>query len=143
VVAGLVAACGSSSSHTLSHAQLVQRGNAICQKFDEQLRALPRPTNPLEVGAYIKKAVPLEKLALTKLERLTPSKGDEAEYKQFVAQVRRETTLAQNELVPAAQLPTNPKHVRFILDKLAAMDRQGNAIANKLGLTSCGKGGST
>jgi hypothetical protein len=132
----LVTACGG-SSHRLSHSQLVQRANAVCASFNQQLRALPQPTNPLEIGAYIKRAVPLEQNALTKLKKLKPSKSDEKDYTQFVAQVQRETTLAQNELVPATQAPTNPKHVRFILGKLAAMDKTGNAIAKKLGLTSC------
>jgi hypothetical protein len=136
-----VAACGG-SSHRLSHAELVQRANAICQKFNQQLQALPQPSNPLEIGAYIKKAVPLEQDALTKLKKLKPSKNDEKDYQQFVAQVQRETTLAQNELVPATQAPTNPKHVRFILGKLSAMDKTGNAIANKLGLTTCGQSAS-
>jgi hypothetical protein len=134
-------ACGGSGGR-LSHAQLVQRANAICQKFNQQLKALPQPTNPLEIGAYIKKAVPLEQVALTSLRKLKPSKSDEADYKLFVAQVQRETTLAQDELVPATQAPSNPRRVRFILTKLAAMDRQGNALANKLGLTVCGQSAS-
>jgi hypothetical protein len=136
-----VTACGG-SSHRLSHAQLVQRANSICQNFNQQLRALPQPTNPLEIGRYVKRAVPLEQNALTKLKKLKPSKGDESDYTQFVAQVQRETTLAQNELVPATQAPTNPKHVRFILGKLAAMDKTGNAIANKLGLSTCAQSAS-
>ena len=131
-------ACGSSGSR-LSHAQLVQRANAICQKFNQQLKALPQPTDPLKIGAYIKKAVPLEQVALTSLRKLNPSKRDEGDYKLFVSQVQRETTIAQTELVPATQAPTNPKHVRFILSKLAAMDKRGNALANKLGLTVCGQ----
>jgi hypothetical protein len=137
----VASACGGSGGR-LSHPQLVQRGNSICQRFNQQLKALPQPTNPLEIGAYIKKAVPLEQDALTKLRKLKPSKSDEADYKLFVAQVQRETTLAQDELVPATQAPSHPTHVRFILTKLAAMDRRGNALANKLGLTVCGQSAS-
>ncbi len=134
-----LSACGGGGGHTLSHAQLVQRADSICAKFNQQLRSLPQPTNPLEIGAFIKKAVPLERGALQSLKSLKPSSADKADYEQFVAQVQRETTLAQNELVPATQSPTNPKHVRFILAKLTAMDKEGNAIANKIGLTVCGQ----
>jgi hypothetical protein len=138
VLAISLAACGG-GAHTLSHTQLVQRASAICAKFNQQVKALPQPTNALEIGAFIKKAVPLEQSALTQLKKLKPSKGDETGYKRFVAQVQRETTLAQNELVPATQAPTSPKHVRFILAKLTQMDRQANAMANKLGLATCGQ----
>ena len=133
-----VAACGGGGGN-LSHAQLVQRANAICRHFNRQLNALPQPTNPLEIGAFIKKAVPLQQDALVKLKKLKPPKEDETNYNQFVAQVQRETTLAQDELVPATQAPTNPKHVQFILGKLAAMDKQGNALANRIGLSVCGR----
>jgi hypothetical protein len=137
----VASACGGSGGR-LSHAQLVERANAICQRFNQQLKALPQPTNPLEIGAYIRKAVPLEQVAFTSLRKLKPPKSDEGTYKLFIAQVQRETTLAQDELVPATQAPTNPGNVRSILTKLSAMDRRGNALANKLGLTVCGQSAS-
>lgn len=137
----VASACGGSGGR-LSHAQLVERANAICRKFNQQLKALPQPANPLEIGAYIRKAVPLEQIAFTSLRKLKAPKSDEATYKLFIAQVQRETALAQDELVPATQAPTNPTHVRFILTKLAAMDRQGNALAKELGLSICGQSAS-
>jgi hypothetical protein len=138
-VLAVAAACGGGSGNRLSHAQLVQRADAICTTFNQQLKALAQPTTPLEVGPFIKKAVPLERGALESLKKLKPAKGDETDFKLFVAQIQRETTLAQDELVPATQSPTNAKHVQFILAKLSALDAQANAIAKKIGLTVCGR----
>jgi hypothetical protein len=142
VLVAIVAGCGGSGGGSLSHAELIRRANAICAKFNQQLKALPQPKNPLEIGAYVEKAVPLEQVALRSLRNLRPPKSDESTYTLFVAQIQHETTLAQNELVPAAQAPTNPKRVRFILTKLAAMDKQANTLANSLGLTVCGRSAS-
>ncbi len=138
VIVVTAAACGASGSGgRLSHAQLVQRANAICDTIDKQLKALPQPTSVLDIGAYIKKAVPLEQTALVKMKKLKPSQSDESSFNLYVTQLQREVTLAQTELVPATQAPTNAKHVQFVLAKRTTMDKQGNSLANKLGFATC------
>lgn len=136
----LVAACGSGSSR-LSHADFVQKGNAICTAYYKKLNALPQVSSPDQLVGFIDRAQGYTNTAITDLDKLEAPKNDEGSFDAFLAQVRAEVKL-EDELRAAAKQKDNAK-LQAVGRRGDAMDKRANALAAKVGLDVCAQPSST
>lgn len=82
VLAASVAGCGGSG--TLSHAQLVERGDAICKTANQQLGAVPSVTNRSQLLAVIDKTYASGRDQISKLQKLNVGGADRPAFAAFL-----------------------------------------------------------
>jgi hypothetical protein len=129
LVAAVVAACGKSSSTSLSHAALVSRAEAICAHANAQVTALERSTS---TGARRStQGFSITNTELDELRRLRPPSGDRASFEEYlrngdrlIADLRRSLTVGV-------------AHPQQTIRTLAPLVTRSRALAAQLGLRAC------
>jgi hypothetical protein len=136
-----VAGCGgsSSSSSTLTHAQLVTRANAICAQRNASIQALPKSlahlTDLKTLATYLGDLLSINGPLLNKLEGLKPPAADQSAWNQAIADNRAiQQLIAQTR---TAALAGNGPEVRRLTIQIAPLGQKITAAASQLGLSEC------
>lgn len=126
----VVAGCGGTRS--LTHRQLVSRGNQICIKTDRAVQRLGQATRN---ASYWNRLIPISKGALTQMSALTPPRADRADFDRMMQVARREVaalTKVRNHLRKAE---TAGARTQFGL--AATLDTRVKSAAKDVGFDFC------
>jgi hypothetical protein len=130
--AAILASCGSSR---LSHAEYVQRANAICADYDAQVKKVKKPGTVSEIESYARRVLKLYRSALARLEALQPPQDDEATVQTWLATDRR---IARDvEAIAAAAKSRRIPAIQTATERAASDNKNSDRIARQLGLTEC------
>jgi len=136
-----VAGCGgsSSSSGTLTHAQLVSKVNAICAQRNTKIAALPKafanPSSLRQLATYLGDLEAINVPLLNQLYALKPPASDTATWNDAVKDNRQITQLIAQAKTSAQA--GNVAEVRKIEIELQPINASLRSDAGKLGLTEC------
>ena len=129
-----VAACGGSSPR-LSRSDFVQKANAVCEKYNDELRALPRPTSAAEFADFVHKGKALVRKQVDELGGLKPPAALQPAFDRLLAVAGREAPILDQMEVAAKG--GDLKKAQRLDAKLSAVDAKANGDARRLGLTVC------
>jgi hypothetical protein len=134
--AGL-AACGGSSSTTLSRTELVSKANAICTTAQTSAKAVPQPASIQDAGqaaAYFDKIGPIAEIETSDLQALKPDSSAAPDWNAFISAQQAANTLLQTIRKKAdAKDPSGLQD----LGKIQGAGQQVASTATKLGGTVC------
>lgn len=86
-------ACGGDGGDALSKAEFIKQADAICTKFDRELRAIPQPKEASEIGAYAKRAAPIARQGVEDLRDLEAEDGFADQAKALIDGLDSDTDL--------------------------------------------------
>jgi hypothetical protein len=133
-------ACGGGSDERrLSHAELVEQGNAICVAASGRIDALGDPASLADIARIGAELAAIRRDETAKLAALQVAKDDEDGQAKLVGALRaRDATLKQ--LVSAARKHDQAAATRALAAGQPLGDRASN-LALDLGLLRCAEGG--
>jgi hypothetical protein len=125
-----IAGFGCGSSSTLTRAEFVKRGNAICRERRAKVAAI-QDRDKGNLVAIITDALPVANKSMQDLDALKPPKAMQARYKEFLAGERRQIDRVKGVLVAtkAHRRPGRPLSVTEI--------HRHARITRALGLSDC------
>ena len=131
----LLAACGGSSDGSLSHAELVQRADAICADAHTASAKVPPATNVANAVPTLNKGLAIGRKELADLRALKPSKEDAAGYAAVVAGLRTtiDTTVRARDALKANQRV----RAQLLIQTALRSASQTRATAAGFGLKVC------
>lgn len=130
--AGL-AACG--GDDTLSAEEYRKQGNAACQAYEKDVRALPQPKSVQDIPDYAGDAQDeLTKLIAT-LDELQPPDDLQQKHDELV-KLGRQSADALGGLSEAGESGKQTQ-IQQALGKAAQLDQQSDQLARDLGLDDC------
>ena len=132
----LLAACGGGgSSSRLSKAEFDAKANAICDKYQKKINAVPQPSGAKDIVSYIDKVLPILKEGTGKLDDLEPPKDLEATVNEWRSIQHQEVDEARKLRAAAAKgdLP----EVTKVAQDASAIDKRGNDLAKQIGAPTC------
>lgn len=133
VAAAVLGGCGSSSSKALTHAQLVDRANAICRKANDKVANLHAPKTPSQLTSYVGAVTKIGGQMIASLQDLQPPAQDRKAFQRYVDDERQQ--LAQARKLRAAAAQRNAAKVKQALAGLSTT--QNDSEARALGLDVC------
>ena len=134
IAALALTACGSKAPTPLSQADWVSQGNAICADSHTKAQAIPQTNALSQVAPNLAASVQIFNDALNKLAALTPPAAYAADTATYIADLRTESTALS---AAATQAKTDPKGALAALETLSKSAVQDDALATKIGLTTC------
>ncbi|HEX5467513.1 MAG TPA: hypothetical protein VFW80_00540 [Gaiellaceae bacterium] len=131
----LVAACGGGGGERLSKAEFTTQANAICGKYEKQLKALDAPTSLEEVPDLVDKALAILNKEVDEISDLNPPEELEDQFDALIEQTNN-TKAAADDLADAAKA-NDEDAVQQALDEGNAASTRADQIAGQLGLDAC------
>jgi hypothetical protein len=136
-VATLAVGCGGGSGR-LSKAEYAKRADAICTKYNAELKALARPTGISQLPAYVDKALPLARKGDDELRALKPPKDEEKTAKEWLEQ--NDSVVGSMARLRDAAKKGDRTGIQTALNEATAANRTANGLARRLGLEVCAQG---
>jgi hypothetical protein len=133
-LAVLAAGCGGGSDR-LSKEEFRSQGNAICDKYQQQLNALPNPTELNQIPGLVDQALGILDKEIDEFSDLKPPEDLQDEFDNLLAQTDR-TKQAARDLSEAAK-ENDAAAVQKALDEGKAASNEADRLAGQLGLSSC------
>jgi hypothetical protein len=130
-VAALAAGCGGGDGYA-------KRADAICAKYNRQIRALRQPRTIAGISAFTAKAIPIARRGDDELRSLEPPKGDEATAKKWLA--ANEDVVEAIERLGAAARRDDRAGIRKALREGNRANERAKRLARQLGLRVCSRG---
>jgi len=131
----LATGCGGGSGARLSKEDFQSQANAICDKYQQQLRALPTPTSLDEIPDLVDQALEILNKEIDEIGKLNPPEELQSQFDQMLAESDK-TKQAANDLSAAAK-SGDQAAVQKALDAGNAASNKADQIATQLGLDSC------
>jgi hypothetical protein len=136
VVILLVAGCG--GSKRLSREEYSKQADAICTKYNAEIKALGQPGSVRALPGYVDKALPIARKGTDELRGLKPPKDAEKTAKEWLDQ--NDSVVAAMERVRDAAKHADRSGVAAALTDAASANRAANRFAHRLGLRVCAQG---
>lgn len=133
-----LAGCGDSGPPRLSKADYEQRGEAICTRYRERIRALGRPDQLDQIAPYIAKALPILAETVDRLGALRAPKDLDDEYERFLEAMRATRKRAVDLRNAAAR--ADGQAVQGLLADAARAGSSADDLARKARLPACVQG---
>jgi hypothetical protein len=137
-VAAVLLAAGCGGSGRLSRADYASRADAICSKYNREIRNLSRPQSISGLPGFVDRALPLAKKGNDELRRLRPPKSEEETAKELVAQ--NDSIFAAMKRLRDAAKKGNRDGIRTALRDATTANRTAKRLASDLGLRVCAQG---
>jgi hypothetical protein len=136
VAIALVAGCGGGGSGTrLTKQQYASKADAICGKYNQQVRGLSNPQNLSELEKVADQTLSVLASAIRELKKLSPPASEQAKADQWLTQVENlEEDLTE---IRDGAIDKNMQAVQAVLPKAEEHNRRSNALAKELGMTVC------
>lgn len=138
ICALVLAACGGDSDETLTAAEFKKQGNAACAAYEKDVKGFEAPTTLEQVGEFAGKTRTRFVELLDDLNALKPPSELAKQHEELIA-LGTKSSAALQELSKAGEAADQAK-LQTALASAAATDKEGDAVANKLGLTDCTDG---
>jgi hypothetical protein len=132
-----LAACGGSSSNTLSRGELVKTANAICATAQTQAKAVPPPASiqdASQAAPYFDQIAPIAARETSQLQALKPDSASGADWNAFITAQQAANTLLQSIRQKADA--KDPSGLQY-LAKIQPAGQQVATTATKLGASVC------
>jgi hypothetical protein len=132
----LVAGCGGGGSGTrLTKREYASKADAICGKYNRQVRGLSNPQNLSELEKVADQTLSVLASAIRDLKKLSPPASEQAKADQWLTQVENlEEDLTE---IRDGAKDKNMQAVQAVLPKAEEHNRRSNALATELGMTVC------
>jgi chromosome segregation ATPase len=136
VAIALVAGCGGGGSGTrLTKQEYASKADAICGKYNRQVKDLSNPQNLSELEKVADQTLAILANAITDLKKLNPPASEQAKADQWLTQVENlEEDLTE---IRDGAKDKNMQAVQAVLPKAEEHNRRSNALATELGMTVC------
>jgi hypothetical protein len=132
----LVAGCGGGGGGTrLTKEEYASKADAICGKYNRQVRDLSNPQNLSELEKVADQTLSILANAITDLKKLNPPASEQAKADQWLSQVENlKEDLAE---IRDGARDQDMQAVQAVLPKAEEHNRRSNALATELGMTVC------
>jgi chromosome segregation ATPase len=132
----LVAGCGGGGGGTrLTKEEYASKADAICGKYNRQVRDLSNPQNLSELEKVADQTLSILANAITDLKKLKPPASEQAKADQWLSQV--ENLKEDLTEIRDGAKDQDMKAVQAVLPKAEEHNRRSNALATELGMTVC------
>ena len=138
VIVLLASACGGGGGDRLSEAEFQSQANAICGKYEQQLRALGSPSSLDEIPAFVDRALAILNREIDEISQLDPPQDLQSQFDALLAASDR-TKKAADDLSTAAKAGDQAA-VQKALEEGRAASTQADKLAGDLGLDQCNTG---
>jgi hypothetical protein len=133
----LLTGCGGGSGKALSKAEYASKADAICGKYNEQIKSFANPKNLSDLAKVADKTLPVLVQAIGDISKLEPPASVKALSDQWLAQVRNLKDDLQ-EIRDKAKAGSM-KGVQAVVPKATEHNAKSNALAGQLGMSVCNK----
>jgi chromosome segregation ATPase len=132
----LVAGCGGGGGGTrLTKEEYASKADAICGKYNRQVRDLSNPQNLSELEKVADQTLSILANAITDLKKLNPPASEQAKADQWLSQV--ENLKEDLTEIRDGAKDQDMQAVQAVLPKAEEHNRRSNALATELGMTVC------
>ena len=133
----LVAGCGGGGGggERLTKQEYASKADAICTKYNREVRKLDNPTNLSELAKVADQTLPFLDAAMKDLNKLNPPASEQAKVDQWLSQV--ENLKEDLTEIRDRAKDKNMQAVQAVVPKAEEHNRQSNALATELGMTVC------
>lgn len=132
----LVAGCGGGGGSTrLTKEEYASKADAICGKYNRQVRDLSNPQNLSELEKVADQTLSILANAITDLKKLNPPASEQAKADQWLSQV--ENLKEDLTDIRDGAKDQDMQAVQAVLPKAEEHNRRSNALATELGMTVC------
>jgi hypothetical protein len=133
----LLPACGGGSGTPLTKEEYASEADAICGKYNQQIKSFASPKNLSELAKIADKTLPVLDHAINDISKLEPPVSEKALADQWLSQVRN----LKDDL---QEIRDNAKAgkmdgVQAVVPKATDHNEKSNALASQLGMSVCNK----
>ena len=139
VLSLLAAGCGGGGEEPLSKADFQSQANAICAKYEKQLKALGTPSSIDEIPDLVQQALVILNKEIDEIAALNPPDELQSDFDKMIA-ASNKTKAAANDLSAAAKSGDQAAVQKALEDGNAASD-EADQLATGLGLSGCNANG--
>lgn len=131
----LVAGCGGSGGKRLTKEEYASKADAICAKYNGEVKKLDNPQNLSELARVADETLPILDNAITDLKKLNPPAAEQAKADQWLSQVEK----LKDDLTEIRDRAKdkNMEAVQAVVPKAEEHNRRSNALATELGMSVC------
>ena len=133
----LLPGCGGASGKPLTKEEYASQADAVCGKYNEQIKSLANPKNLSDLAKVADKTLPLLDQAIGDLNKLRPPASEKALADQWLAQVRGLKSDLQ-EIRDKAKTG-DLQAVQAVVPRATDHNSKSNALAGQLGMSVCNK----
>ena len=139
VLSLFAAGCGGGGEEPLSKADFQSQANAICAKYEKQLKALGTPSSIDEIPDLVQQALVILNKEIDEIAALNPPDELQSDFDKMIA-ASNKTKAAANDLSAAAKSGDQAAVQKALEDGNAASD-EADQLAAGLGLGECNTNG--
>ena len=139
VFALLAAGCGGGGEEPLSKAEFQSQANAICAKYEKQLKAVGTPTSIEEIPDLVEQALAILNKEIDEIAALNPPEDLQSDFDKMIA-ASNKTKAAADDLSAAAK-SGDQAAVQQALEDGNAASKEADQLAAGLGLSECNVNG--
>lgn len=133
----LLAGCGGGSSTPLTKAEYASKADAICGKYNQQIKSFANPKNLSDLAKVADKTLPVLDHAIKDISKLEPPTSEKALADQWLTQVRN----LENDLqeIRDKAKAGDIQGVQAVVPKATDHNARSNQLAAQLGMSVCNK----
>jgi hypothetical protein len=133
----LLPACGGASGKPLTKEEYASKADALCGKYNEQIKSFANPKNLSDLAKVADKTLPILDQAIGDLSKLEPPASEKALADQWLTQVRglKDDLKEIRDKAKTGDM----LGVQAIVPKATHHNAQSNALAGQLGMSVCNK----
>jgi hypothetical protein len=133
----LLPGCGGGSGKPLTKEDYASKADAICGKYNQQVKLLANPKNLSDLAKVADKTLPILDHAINDISKLEPPASEKALSDQWLTQVRGLKDDLQEIRDKAKAGDT--QGVQAVVPKATDHNSKSNALASQLGMSVCNK----
>jgi len=133
----LLPGCGGGSGKPLTKEDYASKADAICGKYNQQVKLLANPKNLSDLAKVADKTLPILDHAINDISKLEPPASEKALSDQWLTQVRglKDDLQEIRDKAKAGDM----QGVRAVVPKATDHNSKSNALAGQLGMSVCNK----
>jgi len=133
----LLPGCGGASGKPLTKEDYASKADAICGKYNQQVKLLANPKNLSDLAKVADKTLPILDHAISDIRKLEPPASEKALSDQWLTQVRglKDDLQEIRDKAKAGDM----QGVRAVVPKATDHNSKSNALASQLGMSVCNK----
>lgn len=130
----LIAGCGGGKD-PLSKEEFAKQGNALCDKYEKKVEAIPQPKTAKDVQTYVDKIKPLVSDITDEFRAIEPPEDFAADFDKYIDQTTESAKLVDD--LAAAAKAKDLKKLQAVQKEAVQKEEATDSLARKLGLTKC------
>jgi DNA repair ATPase RecN len=137
VLVFLTACGGDGGGPRLTKEEFASKADAICGKYNQQVKALDNPTSLKELADVADQTIPILHNAIRDLDKLNPPESEQDTVDQWLDQV--EKLEGDLEEIRDKANDGDMQGVQDVVPKADEHNKRSNELATELGMTVCNK----